>query len=64
VDTRPLSNAKKKGEANRRNGNPYLAWAFMEAAHFAIRYLPAARRFYERGCHEHEPNVCRTADAE
>ena len=48
VDTRPLSNAKKKGEANRRNGNPYLAWAFMEAAHFAIRNLPAAQRFYER----------------
>jgi len=48
VDSRRLSNTKKKGEANRKNGNPYLAWAFMEAAHFAIRNLPAAQRFYER----------------
>jgi transposase len=48
VDTARISNAKKKGEANRKNGNPYLAWAFMEAAHFAIRSLPAAQRFYDR----------------
>lgn len=48
VDSKKISNAKKKGEANRKNGNPYLAWAFMEAAHFAIRSLPAAQRFYER----------------
>jgi len=48
VDSRRLSNTKKKGEANRKNGNSYLAWAFMEAAHFAIRNLPAAKRFYER----------------
>ena len=48
VDSARLSNAKKKGEANRKNGNPYLAWAFMEAAHFAIRSLPAAKRFYDR----------------
>ena len=39
---------KEKGEANRKCGNRYLAWAFMEAAHFAIRNLPAAKRFYER----------------
>jgi len=48
VDSQRLSNAKKKGEANRKNGNPYLAWAFMEAAHFALRSLPAAKRFYDR----------------
>lgn len=48
VDSQRLSNAKKKGEANRKNGNPYLAWAFMEAAHFALRSLPAAKRFYNR----------------
>lgn len=48
VESKKISNAKKKGEANRKNGNPYLAWAFMEAAHFAIRSMPAARRFYER----------------
>ena len=48
VDSKRISNATKKGEANRNNGNPNLAWAFMEAAHFAIRSLPAAQRFYER----------------
>jgi transposase len=29
-------------------GNPYLSWAFTEAAHFAIRFEPLAKRFYER----------------
>jgi transposase len=43
-----FSNAKKKGEGNRKNGNAYLAWAFVEAAHFALRYSDAAKRFYER----------------
>jgi len=48
VDSQKTSNNKKKGEGNRKNGNPYLAWAFMEAAQFALRYLPEAKRFYER----------------
>lgn len=43
-----MSNGKKKGEGNRRNGNPYLSWAFAEAAHFAIRFQPAVKRYYER----------------
>jgi transposase len=43
-----FSNNKKKGEGNRKNGNAYLAWAFVEAAHFALRYNDAAKRFYER----------------
>lgn len=43
-----FSNSKKKGEGNRKNGNTYLAWAFVEAAHFALRYNEAAKRFYER----------------
>lgn len=42
------SNGKKKGEGNRKNGNAYLAWAFVEAAHFALRFSTAAKRFYER----------------
>ncbi len=48
VESKRMSNGKKKGEANRKCGNPYLAWAFHEAAHFAVRYLPQAKRFYER----------------
>jgi transposase len=43
-----LSNFKKKGSGNVKNGNKYLAWAFVEAAHFAIRHSPAIRRFHER----------------
>jgi transposase len=43
-----LSNGKKKGEGNTKNGNRYLAWAFVEAANFAVRSCEAARRFYQR----------------
>jgi transposase len=43
-----FSNNKKKSEGNRKNGNTYLAWAFVEAAHFALRYNESAKRFYER----------------
>ncbi len=31
-----------------KNGNPYLSWAFTEAAHFIIRFEPRAKRYYER----------------
>ncbi len=46
VDSRRESNGKKKGENNRKNGNRYLAWAFIEAANFAIRHNEKAKRFY------------------
>jgi transposase len=48
VDSVRTSNGKKKGEGNTKNGNKYLAWAFVEAANFALRYCPEAKRFYER----------------
>jgi transposase len=48
VDSRKLSNAKKKGEGNRKNGNKYLAWAYIEAAEFARRYSERVRRFFDR----------------
>ena len=48
VDSKRLSNGKKKGQGNLKNGNRYLAWAFVEAANFARRYCPEAKRFYER----------------
>jgi transposase len=48
VDSVRLSNGKKKGSGNRKNGNKYLSWAFMEAAHYAIRYYPVIRKFYQR----------------
>ena len=43
-----ISNGKKKADSNRKNGNPYLAWAFHEAAHTAMRYMEHAKKYYER----------------
>jgi transposase len=43
-----FSNGKKKGTGNRKCGNRYLAWAWMEAANFAIRFDPAIKRWYQR----------------
>ena len=48
VDSQHMSNNKKKGEGNTKNGNKYLAWAFVEAANFALRFNAEAKRFYER----------------
>lgn len=48
VDNVHTSNRKKKGEGNVKNGNKYLAWAFIEAANFARRFCPEAKRFHER----------------
>ena len=48
VESKRVSNEKKKGENNRKNGNKYLSWAFVEAANFANRYCPYAKRFYQR----------------
>lgn len=48
VDSQHMSNGKKKGEGNTKNGNKYLAWAFVEAANFALRFCAEAKRFYER----------------
>jgi len=48
VRSERISNKKKKGVGNSRNGNKYLAWAFIEAAAFAIRYNDFAQKFYQR----------------
>ena len=47
VDSKKISNNKKKGENNRKNGNKYLAWAFVEAANFSIRYSDTIKSFYQ-----------------
>jgi transposase len=44
------SNGKKKGEGNAKCGNKHLAWAFIEAAHFAVRYDAAIKRWYQKKC--------------
>jgi len=48
VGSQHLSNGKRKGQGNVKNGNKYLAWAFVEAAHFAVRYDAQIKRFYQR----------------
>lgn len=48
VKSERTSNGKKKGEGNAKSGNKYLSWAFSEAAHFAVRHDPLAKRFYDR----------------
>ena len=50
VSSRRESNGKKKGEGNAKCGNKHLAWAFIEAAHFAVRYDAAIKRWYQRKC--------------
>ena len=50
VDSRRESNGKKKGAGNTKCGNKHLAWAFTEAAHFAVRYDETIRRWFQRKC--------------
>ena len=47
VESKRVSNGKKKGENNKKNGNRYLAWAYVEAANFARRYCVKAQSFYQ-----------------
>ena len=48
VKSERLSDSKKKGKNNQKNGNKYLSWAYVEAANFLRRYCPKAERFYQR----------------
>ena len=48
VDSKRMSNGKKKGDNNGKCGNKYLAWAFVEAANFAKRYDDQCRKWFDR----------------
>lgn len=48
VGSRKISNGKKKGQGNIKNGNKYLAWAYVEAANFAIRFSARIKSFHQR----------------
>lgn len=48
VKSERLSNGKKKGQGNRKCGNKYLAWAWIEAANFALRFSPPIQSWYQR----------------
>ena len=61
VSSQRLSAGKKKGEGNRKNGNRYLAWAFVEASHFARRHNERLRRYYQRKLAKTNPAVATKA---
>ncbi len=48
VESKKISNGRKKGENNKKNGNRYLGWAYVEAANHAIRACDKAQRFFQR----------------
>ena len=43
-----VSNGKKKGRGNKKNGNKYLAWAYSEASELGRRFDDQARAYYQR----------------
>jgi len=63
VESKRMSNEKKKGKGNRKNGNKFLSWAYLEAAHFAIRYNEKIRHFYTRKAAKKNPFVAMKAVA-
>lgn len=48
VRSERVSSGKRKGTGNAKNGNKHLAWAFVEAANFAIRYNDTVKGYYQR----------------
>ena len=48
VKSEKISNGKNKGKGNKKNGNKYLAWAFMEAGHYGAIWNPRIKRYYQR----------------
>lgn len=43
-----VSNGKRKGRGNKKNGNRYLAWAYSEASELGRRFDDKARAYYQR----------------
>ena len=48
VPTIKLSNGKIKGKGNKKCGNQYLAWAYLEAAYCMQRAYPEAKKWFQR----------------
>jgi transposase len=57
------SNGKSKGKNNAKNGNRYLAWAYIEAANYAMLYYDQPRNWYMRKVSRSLPVVARKAMA-
>src|SRR5438093_5480624 len=48
VGSQKISNGKRKGKGNTKNGNKYLAWKLVEEANCAIRFNSKIKSFYQR----------------
>lgn len=48
VESTRISNGKQKGRGNRKSGNQYLCWAYIEAANHCRRSCAAAEKFHQR----------------
>ena len=48
VTSQRSSNNKQKGKGNTKNGNRYLAWAYVEAANFSKRFSVQSQRYYQK----------------
>ena len=48
VPTVKLSNGKVKGKGNKKCGNQYLAWAYLEAAYCMQRAYPKAKQWFQK----------------
>lgn len=63
VKSERISNKKKKGENNSKNGNPYLCWAFIEAANAAIRAYDPVKKYYQRKVGRTKPVIAKATVA-
>ena len=61
VSSKRLSDGKSKGKGNRKNGNKYLSWAFVEATQFTRRHNTRLRRYYDRKAAQRNPIVATKA---
>ena len=61
VPSQWMSNGKRKGSGNRKNGNKYLSWAYAEASEFARRLHPEPRAYDNRKMQKSNPAVAHSA---
>ncbi len=61
VPSQWMSNGKRKGSGNRKNGNKYLAWAYAEASELARRYYWEPRAYYHRKMQKSNAAVAHSA---
>lgn len=48
VPSKRISNGKSKGQNNRKNGNKFLGWAWVEAAQYAQQHHPRIQSWFQK----------------